>query len=249
MQKNNEADSMSIKVENLEIPNKNTPGKELFNQLNEFLNPSEETLYKSHFKRDFWSLEEFCALINGISPEKYKKILKNPKDENITELDLKCCLAASKLCNRFFQEYKQNQIVEKIQIIEGEIYMSHWKFIKWIASNDIPIKVRFFQELPLYLGELYLEFSPINSPFRTQSKQSRMYHEALYLKIARELIGKYPHRLSREQIYNHPRMQNVLRQIRDLGGNYKKRTITDSWLTKLEERKRGRPKKNTPQSC
>jgi hypothetical protein len=41
--------------------------------------PSEESLYEAHFNRDFWSLEQFSALMGGISPERYKKILEDEK--------------------------------------------------------------------------------------------------------------------------------------------------------------------------
>ncbi len=125
--------------------------------------------------------------------------------------------------------------------------MSHWRFIKWIAMNNIPIKVRFFDNLPLYLVEIYLEFQPDYASLRTKPRQSRAYREALYLKNAREIMNKSSCRLSREDTYSHPRMQNVLRQIRGFGGRYTKRTITGSWLSKLEELRRGRPKKSTPQ--
>jgi hypothetical protein len=41
----------------------------------------------------------------------------------------------------------------------------------------------------------------------------------------------------------HPHMQNIQRYIRELGGKYKKRTIVESWLSKIVDRPRGRPKK------
>jgi hypothetical protein len=50
--------------------------------------PCEDILYQSYFQREFWSLKEFCILIGGLSPPKYKNILEH-KDENITKRDLK----------------------------------------------------------------------------------------------------------------------------------------------------------------
>lgn len=136
-----------------------------------------------------------------------------------------------------------------MQLLNGGFYMSSWKFIKWVVTHEIPIKERFFDALPLYLMEIYFEFSSVNSTLRTKPTHSRAYHEAFYLKNAQQVVNTSLRRLTRKEIYSHPRMQNVLREIRNLGGNYAKRTITNAWLSKLEECKRGRPKKNIPQNC
>lgn len=39
-------------------------------------NLSEDKLYQSHFKKTFWTLTQFSALVVNLSPEKYKKIVK-----------------------------------------------------------------------------------------------------------------------------------------------------------------------------
>ena len=65
---------------------------------------------------------------------------------------------------------------------------------------------------------------------------------AYYLKHAEELLKEQPG-LTPIQIYRHPRMENVQRHIRELRGHYKKRTITESWLPKVIDSKRGRPPK------
>ena len=191
--------------------------QESINHLLEDLFPSEEPLDASYFNRDFWLLDEFCALMSGISPEKHKKIMKNT-EENLTELDIKCSSDAHRLYKRFLRYLDEIHIAEKTQIRDNDFCMSPWKFIKWTSKNGIQIKRRFLHALPLYLLEIYFEFLPDNSPLRTKPKSSRAYHETLYLKNARELINKTPHRLSRKQIYFHSRMQSVLRQIRALGG-------------------------------
>jgi hypothetical protein len=75
--------------------------------------PCEETLYQSHFKCDFSSLEEFCALMSGISPERFEEIIKNEK-EDFTKLDIKRCLDAHKLYKRFLRHLDEDGIFEKI---------------------------------------------------------------------------------------------------------------------------------------
>lgn len=214
----------------------------LVDKLLEDMFPS-ESLDASYFEKEFWSLDEFCALMSGISPERFIKIMDN-EDENLVELDIKRCLEARNLHRRFLKQLDEIRITEKAQIRNNDFCMSPWKFIKWAAQNGIPIKNIFIHSLPLYLLEIYLEFAPDNSPLRTQSKYSRAYHKALYLKNAREIRKQFTYRPSREEIYSHPHMQNVLWQIRNLRGNYKKRTIIDSWFPKIEKLKRGRPRVN-----
>lgn len=60
----------------------------------------EEILYQSHFKQEFWSLEEFCALMGGLSPERFKAI-SECKAENITKLDIKQFSDAHKVLKHF----------------------------------------------------------------------------------------------------------------------------------------------------
>jgi hypothetical protein len=227
------------------MPIKSQP-KRLAEQLSEMLNPSEETLYNRPFEKEIWSLDDFCALMGGLSPEKYKQIQENSNDVTLTHQNLKQALDANKICTRFFKQYDELRASDNIRMVDSEIYMSPWRFIKWVAANGIQIKHKFLNALPIYLVELYLEFMPTNSALRTKSKYSLAYHKALYLKNAQKLIASAPGRLTREFIYSDPGMQSVLRQIRQLGGNYTKRTIKDSWLAKLENLKKGRPKKYQP---
>jgi hypothetical protein len=90
--------------------------------------------------------------------------------------------------------------------------------------------------------ELFFEFMPTNLALRTASKHSRDYHEALYLQHAEKLREEVSG-ISPSEIYRHPRMENIERYIRQLGGNYKKRTILESWLPKIIDSSIGRPKK------
>jgi hypothetical protein len=205
--------------------------------------PSEEVLYHEHFQKAIWSLEDFCALMGGLSPQKYKEIIEKKFEYPATPSDFRCLEDAQKIQRKFIKHFGEIFLTDKIHIANGHCYMTPWKFVKWLAMNNIPIKDRFLDALPLYLVEIYLEFQLINFPLRARSSRSRVYHETLYLKNAREISQTSPRRLSRKEIYSHPRMQEVLRQIRNLGGHYNERTITDVWLAKLENCPRGRPKK------
>ncbi len=203
--------------------------------------PTEEDRYKGYFKEDWWSLEEFACLMAGTIPEVYQGILaKNEKYMNLK--NIKRALEANKIFRRFLSEIEEIRVTDEIRH-DQNYAMSSWRFMKWAAIKDLPIKRRFLDALPFPLLEIFLEFLSENSPLHTKPKSSQAYHRALYLKAAKNLVGKFEYRLSRDEIYDHPRMQSALRQIRALGGHYKKRTITDAWLAQLEERKKGRPKK------
>lgn len=203
--------------------------------------PTEDDRYKAYFKEDWWSIEEFACLMAGTIPEVYQGVLAED-EKYVTVKNLKRALEANKIIRQFLAEIEEIRVIERIRD-DKNLTMSTWRFMKWAAVKDLPIKQRFLDALPLALLEIYLEFSPGNSPLHTKPKSSQAYHRAFYLKAAGNLIGKFEYRPSRNEIYAHPHMQNVLRQIRALRGHYTKRTITDAWLARLEERKKGRPKK------
>lgn len=202
-------------------------------------NLSEDELYKSYFNKNFWTLDQFLALIVGLTPEKFNALIKfnktfNEEEENkiYEALDIK---------EKFISDVEYKKI-KYIQFIEETIEISPWKYIKWAAENEIPIIYKFFKCLPLYLMELLIEFQPMNTDLRLMPMHRREYHRALYLQHAEELIENIP--MTNEQIFQNEKMQNVLRYIRELGGNYKKSTIIKSWLPQLHPtRKKGRPKK------
>lgn len=202
-------------------------------------NMTEEELYKSYFNQNFWTLDQFSALISGLSPEKLDKLMKSKrkvpvkaKDKFFKALDIQ----------KKFLKNVQDKKITYFQYIEKDIVMSSWKFIKWAAENNIPIIVKFFKCLPLYLMELLIEFQPMNTALRLMQVHRQEYHRALYLKHAEELTLNNP--MTNEQIFQHPKMQNVMRYIRDIGKNYRKSTVIKSWLPKLfPNRAKGRPKK------
>lgn len=55
-----------------------TPRKpSLSEQLSQILyGPSEEEIYKSSLEETFWSIDEFAALMSGLTPENYRKDTK-----------------------------------------------------------------------------------------------------------------------------------------------------------------------------
>lgn len=215
--------------------------------------PSEERIYQSYFNRDFWTIDEFSALIAGLTPENYKNGTKGTA--TVSDLIFSERMAfANKIFGQFLDDLEKSPSVfldevkktpnqKEFIITENFGFLSCWKFIKWIALNDIPMKRRFFEALPLILKELYVEFQPFAVALRTKSYYSRAYHEALYLEHAKVLLDEST--LTPKELYDHPRMQNVLRTIRGLEGHYTKRTILESWLPKVIECKRGRPRKGT----
>ncbi len=205
--------------------------------------PSEEAVYQSAFKTEMWLLREFCALMGGLSPERYKQI-REEVEGNFSKVDLRQFLYANKICSQFVRQFQEVYLTEKISVVDGEFCMSAWKFIKWIAMNNIPMKEQFFKALPLYLMELYFEFRPESTILRTASKRSLTYHRALYQRNAQRLIKNSTRRLSRKEIYEHPEMQSTLQYLRKLECKCKPRTIQNFWLGKLEDLKPGRPPKN-----
>lgn len=206
--------------------------------------PSEEIIYHSAMQQKLWTIDEFAALMGGLTPENYKA--GNKGTSNITdELFAKRETDATKIFSRFLEDMEKAEMSRDFILTDKNMYMSSWRFIKWVAINDIPMKKRFFNALPFELKELYFEFQPISVALRTQSPHSRAYHEALYLEHAQKLLDKLP-LLTPKEIYKHPYMENIRQTIRNLGGTYTSRTIRELWLPKLIKNSRGRPKKLAP---
>ncbi len=203
--------------------------------------PLEADIYQSHMKQALWSIDEFSALMAGLTPENYKKGTKG--STLITdEIFVKREAFATQIFSQFLDYMGKNHVLEDFTTTDENMYMSSWKFIKWIALHNIPLKNRFFNSLPFTLMELFIEFQPINVDLRTAPLRSLAYHKALYLQHAQKLLKENPD-LKPMQIYKDPRMQNIQRYIRELGGNYKKRTFLDSWLPEIIVSPIGRPKK------
>lgn len=210
------------------------------------LNPDFEKEYKDHIIKELWSTDEFSALTQRLLPWRYKEIVNENFDlEQLSNNERKQALAAMQLNNKLLFNIR-NEKIENVHYIEKETLISAWKCIKWLAENQSPIKKMFYKSLPLSLMELYFEFQPMNAALRNKNIYSRDYHEAYYLKHAEELIKKNRNPMTPAEIYNHPYMKdNIQHYIREKGGYYKKRTILQSWIPKLyQKRKKGRPKKH-----
>lgn len=229
--KNNEPDSILFKI----------------------LHPKEKDRYESYFNNDVWSVNEFGSLVSALDPTRLEKVKKVKNPLQYTKEETKA-LNANKLINRFLQDCleKNRENPREIRFLGNDLYLSCWRYIKWIAENQISITKRFIEHLPLYLLELLQEFQPINIDLRTAHISSRQYHRARYLKMAEQLIQQaYPHRMSREEIYQHPSSQNLLREfVRSMGAPkmYAKRTVIESWLPLIDPNpERGRPPKKAHQ--
>lgn len=206
----------------------------------------EDHFYKEALMQSMWSIDQFAALIAGLTPENYKRGERG--DTQISgKVYAKREAYATKVFRQFLDQFKNGTAPRGWAASDNRIWMSSWRYIKWVSENDIPMNQRFFNELPLSLMELYFEFQPIHIALRVASKRSRAYHIAFYLKHAEELLKELPG-LTPTQVYRHPRMENIERHIRELGGRYKKRTIIESWLPKIIDLKRGRPPKVKPPS-
>ncbi len=203
--------------------------------------PSEFHDFKAYLHEHFWSLDQCAALMAGLNPDCYKRgySVELPEKEHNKRAGLATHFFNLLLDDIDKGNWRKHDLISK----DDSIYASAWKCVRWIAQQQIVIHNLFFEYLPLTLKELYFEFQPINSALRTAPLHSRDRHEAYYLNHAQKLIDWSGRKLSPTKIYNDPHMQNVQRYIRELGGNYKKRTIVESWLPKLQKRSRGRPGK------
>lgn len=202
--------------------------------------PSELNNFKAYLHKHLWTLDQFASLMAGLNPDCYR----SGRSIDLPEKEYR---KRSNQATRFLQYLledieKQNWHKKDLLTVEEMIYVSAWRCIKWAARQQISIHILFFEHLPLYLKELYFEFQPINDALRNASRYSRAYHEAYYLDHVRRITEWSPKKLSPTEIYKHHHMQNIQRYIRELQGNYKRRTIL-GWISKQEDRPRGRPKK------
>jgi hypothetical protein len=137
--------------------------------------------------------------------------------------------------------------LESYEFPEDNPYMTKWKFLRWASQHQITYEDKFLNYLSTSELEICFEFLSFHHDLLKYPPHSREYHVALYIKNVRELEHQLGHSLSPNEIYHHPHMQNVLRIIKYYGGEYEKRTITESWLKELGTLPRGRPKKIQPQ--
>jgi hypothetical protein len=205
---------------------------------------TEDEIYGSYFKKELWTIKEFTALIAGITPRKFDQ-LNDPKNENVTEADFELYKYANKIFSQLINDLKKKGFSNDFYRKDSEFFLTPWKYIKWATMNEISFKNRFLSALPLYLLEIISEFQPLEAALKTAPQYTIKYHRALYLKTAESVMANSAKQMTREEIYNHPTMEYMLRTFKDKNGKqvrYKKRTIIDSWLPKIDPKKRGRPK-------
>lgn len=190
---------------------------------------------------ELWSVDEFAAILAGLTPEKFREITEKKDDYSSKEINR--CLIACRVSGMYLKSLEKDML-EISKLCDSGWHMSPWKFIKWLAQSKAGAHTRFINALPRTLIELYLEFTPLNVDYRTQPKNSVRYHRALYIKHAQFVYDSSPKKLSPKEIYRHPHMQEILYTIRTSGGHPKERTITESWLKDIDDdRQRGRPPK------
>lgn len=207
------------------------------------LHITEEELYESYFKKELWSITELAALMSGISPEKLNTIHERQTGDARDFEHYKC---ATDIQRMVLDAIENDLPIKHFFPAEEGIALSPWRFIKWLAIKQVPLKIGFFRALPLYLIELYEEFQPINSILMTCPKWRREYHRALYLKHAEEIVLNSKKRMTRNEIWNHPQLKLLQNTFKGQNGDkatYSKRTITESWLRAIDPKKRGRPRK------
>jgi hypothetical protein len=204
-----------------------------------------EEIYQSYFEKTFWTISEFCSLMAGLTPDEFEKI-DDKDNKTVTETEFKKYCHANKIYKKIVNWINKDIPIEQFYWNGEEMILTPYKYVKWSAENQIPFKKKFVKSLPLYLLEVILESQPIEKTIKTRPQWGRDYHEAIYLKNAEQIINKSKKRLSREEIYNHLQMKYIEMTFKNKDGTrkkYKKRTITESWLRKIDHQKRGRPRK------
>jgi hypothetical protein len=223
-----------------------TSSSPLWDQLQQILNPDNcsEFRYKSYFHKDFWTVEEYGALMVGLTPDRFAEI-RAEKGSTPTSKEFQRCTKAHDLMMQLIKDLMKKENAPHVRLTDGTALMSCWRYIKWTAKNKAPVLGKFFKALPLTWMELFIEFQSPDEALRTKSRFSKEYHRAQYLKHAQELLNSSPNRMTRKEIYSDSRMQSVMDSFQDHNGKrkeYKRRTITDSWLREIDKQSRGRPK-------
>ena len=202
-------------------------------------NLTEEERFRHSCSCPDWTSEGFSALIALMSPELFRQSLtsNNLSAETIDQLR-----EALNLRGKLLIDLKKERPIDYV-ISGNDIIMPAQNYIKWAASNKIPLKWKLIKNLPNTLVSTFLEFQPVNIVLRTGYKYSREYHRAYYLQKAEELMEREGREMTPTEIYKHPYMQNVLRYLRELSCDAKRRIIVERWLPKICNCKRGRPPK------
>jgi len=204
-----------------------------------------DEIYDSYFKEDLWTVNEFVALMVEITPAQYEE-LNDPENDNVNYKDFAKYKLANQLLGRFVKDFKKNYHKE-FRLIREKLLMTPRKFLKWVAMNQIAIKKRFLDALSISQLEVLLENQPLDIAIKTKPSWYSGYHKAIFQKNALGIIEKSKRKMTRDEIYHHPVLDNLRRTFKNKKGEqirYKKRTITDVWLAEIDPRDRGRPPKH-----
>lgn len=214
------------------------------------LNTTEEDRYKSFFSRDVWSAEEFGALVCGFDPTRLKEILNEkifPKNLQEEKKANESLIIANQFLADLVGLCEENPL--EVNSLEGGLYLSCWKYIRWLAKKNIKMKVRFLRALPLNLLELFEAFDPENETLRNANIYSSEYHQAkLKVNVEALLQRNHPKKMRHIEIYNDPSIQKVLHSFRSDKNKprwYKKDHVIKHWIAKWNrDCPRGRSSKN-----
>lgn len=200
---------------------------------------AEKQEYKRYFTRELWSVEEFGALMAGMTPDEFKKYEKKTNNPKI----YKKILTSVKLINKFYKSRLRNKC-DGCFFFKKAAYFSPWRYIQWMAHNNIPIRKRFAEQLPFHLMELYLFFQLDNIKSYAQGKNLSEFNKNLYQKYAKEILEKHPH-ISRDQLYQRCKYAEI--QLKDEKGKrkpYSEKYLKYEWLKEINPKPVGRPKKS-----
>lgn len=206
------------------------------NELLESMFPSGPPLDQSYFVEDSWSLRKFCLLAHRLRPEDIDVSRDEWNEYELDRLD-----EARKFYQKFREHIKEIAREEAILDLSSGLHMRPWKYMKWCARKRFRLPTLAIRSFPLPFSEQYLAFL---DPLVSKPKNSRDFHEALYLEHAAAIRQKYP-TYSYPEIYEHPHMKRILQDINSSRKKpYARRTILTAWLPKLGgKRPRGRPHK------
>lgn len=104
---------------------------------------TEDHFYKESLMQSMWSIDQFAALIAGLTLENYKRgergntqISKNVYSKREAY--------ATKVFGQFLDQFRSGTAPRGWIANDNRIWMSSWRYIKWVVENDIPMNQRFF---------------------------------------------------------------------------------------------------------
>jgi hypothetical protein len=185
------------------------------------------------------------ALAAGLTPNRLSKLQSRFQEDpdSLSSLEINQLKRSQKIYAKFIKTFEGEK---SPFLFENEHYAGfNHLWVKWLAENEIfPFKT-FFSSISPTLKWIYFEFQPRRAALRKAHKTSQAYHKAYFLECIEYLLSELEDKQLRpKEIYDLPQAKNILRQIRDWGGAYDRRTIIESWLPDLlGKSKRGRPNK------